>query len=160
MRGSDREVVDEAGRRIGMTNGMELIAAERQRQMTAEGWTPEHDDTHTHGQLLSAAYCYFWMARDLEKVTTCPFAWPWERSWWKPSDDPVRNLVKAGALIAAEIDRLQRLAGADPQSAEPPVDSVAAIVDAQLAELRPQLIEAGHKYADPQSLSATGEEQK
>jgi hypothetical protein len=37
-------------------------------------------------------------------------------------------------------------------------DSVAAIVDAQLAELRPQLIEAGHKYADPQFLRATGEE--
>lgn len=34
--------------------------------------------------------------------------WPWHSSWWKPSDDPIRNLVKAGALIAAEIDRLQR----------------------------------------------------
>jgi hypothetical protein len=34
--------------------------------------------------------------------------WPWDPSWWKPSPDPIRNLVKAGALIAAEIDRLQR----------------------------------------------------
>ena len=35
--------------------------------------------------------------------------WPWDMKWWKPSDeDPIRNLVKAGALIAAEIDRLQR----------------------------------------------------
>ena len=31
--------------------------------------------------------------------------WPWPPEFWKPSDDPVRNLVKAGALIAAEIDR-------------------------------------------------------
>lgn len=33
--------------------------------------------------------------------------WPWERNWWKPSDDPIKDLIKAGALIAAEIDRLQ-----------------------------------------------------
>jgi hypothetical protein len=37
-----------------------------------------------------------------------PTYWPWDKEWWKPSDDPTRNLVKAGALIAAEIDRLQR----------------------------------------------------
>ena len=34
--------------------------------------------------------------------------WPWGSEYWKPSEDPVRNLVKAGALIAAEIDRLNR----------------------------------------------------
>ncbi len=47
-----------------------------------------------------------------EEITTgvelC--AWPWEMAWLKISEDPVRNLVKAGALIAAEIDRLLRLA--------------------------------------------------
>lgn len=32
-----------------------------------------------------------------------------EEKWWKPSDDPIRNLVKVSALIAAEIDRLKRL---------------------------------------------------
>lgn len=37
-----------------------------------------------------------------------PMDWPWADDWWNPSDDPVRNLVKAGALIAAEIDRIQR----------------------------------------------------
>lgn len=35
--------------------------------------------------------------------------WPWERKWWKPSNEPIKNLIKAGALIAAEIDRLQKL---------------------------------------------------
>jgi hypothetical protein len=42
-----------------------------------------------------------------------PIYWPWDQEWWKPSDDPIRNLAKAGALIAAEIDRLQRKAEAD-----------------------------------------------
>ena len=37
-----------------------------------------------------------------------PERWPWDESWWKPSNDSIRNLVKAGALIAAEIDRLHR----------------------------------------------------
>ncbi len=89
-----------------MKTGTELIAAERERQITAEGWTPEHDDSHVLKELVYAAICY------ASKAAGKPFAsvgWPWP-SWWKPSRDPVRNLVKAGALIAAEIDRLQRLA--------------------------------------------------
>jgi hypothetical protein len=47
------------------------------------------------------------------------FDWPWDASWWKPSNDPVRNLVKAGALIAAEIDRLQRAAASTDESPRP-----------------------------------------
>jgi hypothetical protein len=36
--------------------------------------------------------------------------WPWDREWWKPTpNNRIRELAKAGALIAAEIDRLQRL---------------------------------------------------
>lgn len=38
-----------------------------------------------------------------------PGEWPFP-DFWKQSEDPIRNLVKAGALIAAEIDRLQRCA--------------------------------------------------
>ena len=39
-----------------------------------------------------------------------PPTWPWDESWFKPTpDDRIRELVKAGALILAEIDRLQRL---------------------------------------------------
>lgn len=36
------------------------------------------------------------------------YDWPWARKWWKPSPDPIRNLVKAAALLMAEIDRLIR----------------------------------------------------
>lgn len=87
------------------SNGAALIAAERQRQVDAEGWTPEHDDEHTSGEMRLAASAYLITSPAPEHA---PGYWPWERSWWKPSGDPVRDLVKAGALIAAEIDRIER----------------------------------------------------
>lgn len=87
--------------------GIERIAAERQRQMEVEGWTPSHDDTHSNGELAKAALCY--IAQQYSgRVRRVIEWWPWEPCWWKSSKDPIRNLEKAGALIAAEIDRLQR----------------------------------------------------
>ncbi len=92
--------------------GAELIAVERERQVAAEGWTAEHDDTHgaTNG-LAQAAASYAkeaWMPLTASHRSP-PLEWPWEPERWKPSGDPVRDLVKAGALIAAEIDRRLRL---------------------------------------------------
>ena len=82
--------------------GIERIAVERQRQIDAEGWTPEHDANHDPGALSDAAACYAlgrWM----------PGFWPFDVEWWKPTpDNRIRELEKAGALIAAEIDRLLR----------------------------------------------------
>jgi hypothetical protein len=97
-----------------MKTGIELIAEERQRQTSKEGWTPEHDDQHDNMQLGEAATCYALCYMEGHETTQgekneVPPRWPWADEWWKPSD-PIRNLVKAGALIAAEIDRLQRLA--------------------------------------------------
>lgn len=81
-------------------SGVELIAQERQRQIDVEGYRPEHDRHHCNGELVDAAACYL-APRLADKY------WPWHRSYWKPSpDNRVRELVKAGALIAAEIDRL------------------------------------------------------
>lgn len=94
--------------------GIELIAAERERQQTVEGWTPEHDDEHETGEMLGAATSYLQEGYAQIFEDAAPPSvnghgeWPWDMKWWKPSPDPVRNLVKAGALIAAEIDRLQR----------------------------------------------------
>jgi hypothetical protein len=93
--------------------GIELIAKERQRQIEVEGWTPEHDAEHADGELGDAAMCYIGttlneFAEYSGELSEPPYAWPWSNDWWKPSDDPVRNLVKAGALIAAEIDRIKR----------------------------------------------------
>jgi hypothetical protein len=97
--------------RAPVSSGVVLIAAERQRQIDVEGWTAEHDDDHTNGQLARAGACYaIRSGRHDNKYAYTPLAWPWDTEWWKPSPDPIRNLVKAGALIAAEIDRLQRLA--------------------------------------------------
>lgn len=103
-----------------MNTGIHLIAAERTRQQVEECWDPEHDDGHLSGELNDAAICYAMAAakqargESLEYLKSAvpagEFPWPWEDSWWKPSEDPIRNLTKAGALIAAEIDRLQRAA--------------------------------------------------
>jgi hypothetical protein len=41
-----------------MATGIELIAAERKRQIEAKGWTYEHDDAHEEGELIAAAVCY------------------------------------------------------------------------------------------------------
>lgn len=93
-------------------NGIESIAAERRRQIEVEGWTPEHDDQHQSGELAEAAACYARAASDPEGLTPfecLPTFWPWGREWYKPGN-PRRALVKAGALIAAEIDRLDRAA--------------------------------------------------
>lgn len=96
--------------RMGFTipSGAALITAERTRQIHDEGWTPEHDHGHDRGQLIDAALSYLRAAINPghPAMQTPPQEWPWEPAWWKPADHPIRNLVKAGALIAAEIDRL------------------------------------------------------
>lgn len=91
-----------------MGDGISMIAAERERQITVEGWTANHDDAHSDGSLAIAASCYARAAG--QNVPASWIGWPWEDGW-KPSCDRVRDLVKAGALIAAEIDRLQRRSG-------------------------------------------------
>lgn len=104
-------------------SGLALIAAERQRQVEVEGWTPEHDDEHDGYELAAAAGCYALTAAMPDDMrdnmrTHGPAAppWPWARTWWKPGADNSeasrkRELVKAGALIVAELDRLQRREG-------------------------------------------------
>lgn len=101
-------------------SGVSLIAAERKRQVEVEGYNPEHDDEHLYGDLADAAACYAIVGAATSHGATArdfpislihqgdALTWPWDDDDWKPSDDPIRNLVKAGALIAAEIDRLQR----------------------------------------------------
>lgn len=95
-------------------NGAQLIATERARQINEEGFDAEHDSTQGHraGQMVEAAICYAMEAKHqalghppLKVPARDGTRWPWDVKWWKPSD-PIRMLVKAGALIAAEIDRL------------------------------------------------------
>lgn len=98
-----------------MKTGAELIADERKRGIEVEGFTAEHDDQHTHGELSAAADSYRIYADAQEKhgtgnLPTCfiPKQWPWGREWWKPNEDIVRNLVRAGALYQAQADFCKR----------------------------------------------------
>ena len=93
-------------------NGVELIAAERQRQIDVEGWSALHDRQWTTDELALAAACYAVPeeVRRAESKSPVKRYWPFGPAWWKPTPhDRIRELVKAGALIAAEIDRLQRI---------------------------------------------------
>ncbi len=87
------------------------IARERERQLAAEGWTPEHDDTHVAGEMAVAAGCYAIHAGQGADAQVrpgyAPQDWPWQARWWKPKQ-PRRDLIRAAALIVAEIERLDR----------------------------------------------------
>jgi hypothetical protein len=83
------------------------IAVERDRQVEEEGWTAAHDDAHADGEMARAAVSY---------IKGFPEAWPWHSRWWKPKDER-RNLVRAAALIVAEIERLDRAACLTAQEA-------------------------------------------
>lgn len=114
-------------------NGIELIKQERERQINKEGWSAEHDKQHTHGELAWVAVCYTAPTQVLKEsrrqggtiyFQDC-FPCQWDKGWDKrdydmkhdkpvdneslPIHERIRNLVKAGALIAAEIDRLSNL---------------------------------------------------
>lgn len=102
-------------------NGSDLIAAERKRQIEEEGWDQEHDSEHTDEELAWAAVAYAapenvyrhcCVDTDDGKGEYHRFAsvWPdsWTGEWFEPKrHDRIKQLTIAGALIAAEIDRLQ-----------------------------------------------------
>lgn len=111
-----------------MKTGIELIAEERQRQIEKEGWTLEHDIfEHRHGQLIDAAVSYALTEEERKKLChlvkvdeEVPPIWPFEKEHWKPCpNDRIKELVKAGALIAAEIDRLKESKWICPKCLKP-----------------------------------------
>jgi hypothetical protein len=100
--------------RVTVHNVAADIIAERERQIDEEGWTAEHDDEHTSEELARASACYALGTGRLynhrgERLGR--WLWPWDTKWWKPGPDRRRELVKAGALIVAEIERLDRAEG-------------------------------------------------
>lgn len=103
-----------------MKTGIELIADERQRQIDNENYTLEHDLQYSEGELARAAACYAMTSEERKKYQSLdvvnyrwfPRWWPWSASFWKPTpEDRIKELVKAGALVAAEIDRLNNYSG-------------------------------------------------
>lgn len=99
---------------------------ERQRQIHEEGFTAEHDDKHTGGELSEAAGAYALVTSDMlngifRRTKHALRDWPksWDISWCKPTTDPQRNIIKAMALLSAEYDRIERAkAAACPAPAE------------------------------------------
>ncbi len=95
-----------------MQSTLDEIAAERKRQIEMEGFTQTADDRYSDGELAMAAACYAcgsqsspwrpWITDFIAQY------WPWPEKWWKPQGGRRRCLVKAGALIVAEIERFDR----------------------------------------------------
>lgn len=109
---------------------IEEIAAERERQVAEEGWSADHDDHHTDRSLAAAAASYAWLAslhelsrkeqirrrsfRESGVHATIHDLWPrsWADKWFKPKTRR-RDLIRAAALIVAEIERIDRGYGRD-----------------------------------------------
>jgi hypothetical protein len=85
------------------------IEAERERQVRGEGWDDHHDDEHVNRSLARAAGCYAMFADAFPYAGEPPPQWPWEREWWKPRSHR-RNMVRAAAMLVAEIERIDRAA--------------------------------------------------
>lgn len=100
----------------------ELLLAERLRQVAQEGYAPDHDDRHNAGELAEAAACYCHSA-DAQmhgvspEYVPLPREWPWHPNSYKPRS-PREDLVRAGALILAELERLSRAEAAKRMAAQ------------------------------------------
>ena len=99
-----------------MRTGIEIIAEERQRHFEIEGYTLEHDLVHEDGELASAAACYSITDDTIDFIDNewgndmYLNLWPFDLSDLKRNPkNRIRDLAKAGALLAAEIDRLQAI---------------------------------------------------
>src|SRR5258708_3013281 len=119
-------------------HALTLIGIERGRQVQDLGWDSEHDDNHLAGELAMAAACYaagscgtgvFVAEMRSPHSINIEDAWPWDQEDDKRARDldgeiampgnradergrigaRIRLLVKAGAWICAEIDRLERV---------------------------------------------------
>lgn len=108
------------------------VLKERTRQVTEKGFTPKHDDEHVNGPLAAAAACYAYTSL-LSKEEVAAHAdalyekmrgfasiiqtlWPWQPHWFKARGDR-SDLVRAAALLIAEIERRDRLEGQEPTAA-------------------------------------------
>ena len=89
-----------------LSPAMHAIIAERRRQIEIEGWDNDHDDRHERGELARAGAAYAVSAAG-PKTFAFKSIWPWDEEWWKPRDFR-RDLVRAGALIIAELDKFER----------------------------------------------------
>ena len=105
-------------------SGVMLIKIERDKQMLLENFSAENDSRYTQRELVMAALAYACTDGSPDHDANAKeMFWPWSDKWYKPSPSIVRNLVKAGALLAAEIDRLNAVAALPEEDPSGSVDS-------------------------------------
>ena len=105
------------------------VLVERQRQVFQEGWSRDHDDGHHQGELARAAAVYAYTGSIAQRgrdevvaehgqalwgvpegfLSVVRWLWPFDPHWFKPQSRR-RDLERAGALIIAEGERLDRAA--------------------------------------------------
>ena len=90
-------------------SAIEDVAAERRRQNDEEVFSAHHDDEHPFGEIARAAAAYAISSFEGNSLWAQSL-WPWDWIWWKPKS-PRADLIRAAALIVAEIDRLDRATG-------------------------------------------------
>jgi hypothetical protein len=83
-----------------MRSAVNAVVKERLRQIEQEGWTPDHDQEHAGGELAKAAACY---------AAGQPVVGLWPNGWDFKETDKYRMLAKSGALVMAELERIDRL---------------------------------------------------
>lgn len=100
-----------------MENFLELVKAERQKQINKYGYTPEHDDEHTDGSIADAAACYastknqlfIPIGKDIEEHKALIRLWPWEPKYFKKSEKSREDqLITSAAMLMAEYERIVR----------------------------------------------------
>ena len=103
-----------------MKTGIELIADERRRQIEIEGYSIKNDQKHENGELADAAALYA-LSDDMMDFIDNEWGndmhlhiWPFDLSYLKKRTngdiyERSKDLIRAGALIAAELDRLQNM---------------------------------------------------
>lgn len=88
---------------MNLTEGTHLVHLARQRQFAKHGYDAEHDAEHDDSELVTAGICY---AMEAIQPGEGNGLWPWQPDEWHPDPDPLDNLVKAAALMVAEIDAI------------------------------------------------------
>ncbi len=100
---------------------LDEVRREREKQIE-QGWTLVHDDEHKRSEIALAGATYA-----IAAVPNLPdFAllyatlWPWDKEFWKPRGAR-RNLIRATALLVAEIERIDRI---DRAKMDTPIEEV------------------------------------
>jgi hypothetical protein len=119
------EALQESGN-LAITQAQADVLRERERQCSGEGFTPSHDDGYDWGVLADAGAAYAVYAGDAlhpysqgdgQFFIDSPSMWPLKDKWWKPKN-PRAALVKAAALLIAEIEKIDRAAARKPADTE------------------------------------------